>query len=176
MIIMVQVYLCYYIIKKYMLTQQIAKHFREIHFGGNWTCANLRDHLADVTWQEATIQIHHLNTIATLTYHVNYFVSVALKVLEGGPLHGNDTYSFSHPPIHCQEDWDGMVAKALAEAEAFANLVAQLPDDRLWDNFAEEKYGSYYRNIHGIIEHTHYHLGQIALVKKMIKGRSVQNN
>jgi hypothetical protein len=29
-----------------------------------------------------------------------------------------------------------------------------------------EKYGNYYRNIHGIIEHIHYHLGQIVLIEK----------
>jgi len=59
------------------LTRQIAKHFREIHFGGNWTCSNLREHLSGVTWQQATTQVHGLNTIATLAYHINYFVSVA---------------------------------------------------------------------------------------------------
>jgi len=32
----------------------------------------------------------------------------------------------------------------------------------------EEKYGNYYRNFHGIIEHCHYHLGQIVLIKKML--------
>jgi hypothetical protein len=30
----------------------------------------------------------------------------------------------------------------------------------------EEKYGSVLRNIMGVIEHTHYHLGQIVLLKK----------
>jgi hypothetical protein len=33
------------------------------------------------------------------------------------------------------------------------------------------KYGNYYRNLHGIIEHTHYHLGQIVLIKKLLKRR-----
>ncbi len=33
------------------LTAQIAKHFMAIHFGGNWTSSNLKENLADVTWQ-----------------------------------------------------------------------------------------------------------------------------
>ena len=28
------------------LTKQIAKQFRELYFGGNWTSSNLRDNLA----------------------------------------------------------------------------------------------------------------------------------
>jgi len=30
------------------------------------------------------------------------------------------------------------------------------------------KYGNYFRNIVGVIEHIHYHLGQIVLIKKIL--------
>ena len=46
--------------------------------------------------------------------------------------------------------------------------MEKLSDDKLFDNFADPKYGSYYRNLQGIVEHTHYHLGQIVLLKKII--------
>jgi len=32
------------------LIEQIAKHFRDVYFGGNWTAVNLKDTLADVSW------------------------------------------------------------------------------------------------------------------------------
>lgn len=150
------------------LTAQIAKHFREVHFGGNWTCSNLKDNLATLSWQQATTKIQSLNTIAALVYHVNYYVSAVLKVLKGETLNARDEYSFNHPPIHSQEDWETLRDKALTDAEHFAALIEQLPESKLWENFEEEKYGIYYRNLHGIIEHTHYHLGQIALIKKML--------
>jgi hypothetical protein len=54
------------------LTEQIAKQFRDLHFGGNWTSVNLKETLADVDWLEATTKIYSLNTIATLVYHTNY--------------------------------------------------------------------------------------------------------
>lgn len=149
-------------------TIQIAKHLRDVHFGGNWTTVNLRDSLADVTWQQATKQVYSLNTIATLLFHINYYVSEVLKVLEGGPLLASDKYSFDCPPIRSQEDWDRMRNKAWDDAERFATLLEQLPDSRLGDFFEQEKYGSYYRNMHGLIEHTHYHLGQIVLLKRII--------
>ena len=85
---------------------QIAKHLRDVHFGGNWTFSNLREALAGVSWQQATTQVHSLNTIATLVYHIHYYISLVTKVLEGEPLNGSDKYSFNCPPILSQQDWD----------------------------------------------------------------------
>jgi hypothetical protein len=150
------------------LPEQIAKHFREVHFGGNWSTSNFKDQLADVTWQQATTKVYNINTIATLVFHSNYYVSAVLKVLQGETLNAKDAYSFDHPPVQSKEDWDRMVEKTLSEAEQFANLVEQLPEHRLWDDFTDKKYGNFYRNLHGIIEHAHYHLGQIVILKKVL--------
>ena len=149
-------------------TSQIARHFREVHFGGNWTSVNLKDSLAGITWQQATTKVYSLNTIAALVYHINYYVSAVLKVLQGGPLDAHDKYSFDLPQIESQEEWEKLLNKTWADAKNFANLIEQLPDSKLENDFSEKKYGSYYRNLHGIIEHTHYHLGQIVLIKKII--------
>jgi len=149
--------------------QHIAKHFRDVHFGGNWTWSNLKDNLDGVTWQQATTQVHSFNTIATLVYHTHYFVHAALQVLKGKPLDAHDKYSFDHPPIHSQQDWENFLQKVWADAEDFAQEAEKLPESKLWEVFSEEKYGTYYRNLHGIIEHTHYHLGQIALIKKILQ-------
>jgi len=150
------------------LTSQIARHFREVHFGDNWTGSNLKDSLEDITWQQATTQVYSFNTIAILVYHINYYVSVTLKVLEGAPLDASDKFSFDLPPILSQEDWEKLLVKTWTDAENFADLIEQLPENRLWENLSDKKYGSYYRNIQGIIEHTHYHLGQIVLIKKIL--------
>jgi hypothetical protein len=155
-------------IKNMELTKQIAKHFRDVNFGGNWTWSNLKDNLADITWQQATTKVHSFNTIATLVYHINYYVSEVSKVFRGEPLRAKDKYSFDLPPIQSQEDWEKLLDKTRDDAEKFANLIEQLPEIKLWEDFSNNKYGNYYRNIHGIIEHTHYHLGQIALIKKFL--------
>ena len=150
------------------ITSQIAKHFREVHFGGNWTSVNLKATLADVTWEQATTKVHSFNTIAALVYHINYYVSVQLKVLQGDPLDAHDKYSFDLPPIQSQQDWERLLEKVWSDAERFAALVEQLPHGKLNENFSGEKYGNYYRNLNGVIEHTHYHLGQIVLIKKLL--------
>lgn len=147
---------------------QIATHFRSVYSGGNWTAVNLKDTLADVTWQQAVRQVYNCNSIATLVYHLHYYVTITAKVLEGRPLDGKDQYSFELPPIRSQYDWEKLLDQMWKEAAAFASLIEQLPEHKLWETFADEKYGNYYRNLQGIIEHAHYHLGQIVLIKKIL--------
>lgn len=150
------------------LPKQIADHFRQVHFGGNWTSINLKNTVADITWEQANTKLNGFNTITALVYHMNYYVSAVLKVLNGQPLDAHDKYSFDHPPVTSAADWQQLVDKTLNDAETFAKHIEQLPETKLWEYLADEKYGNYYRNIHGIIEHTHYHLGQVVLLKKML--------
>lgn len=151
------------------LSKQLAKHFRDIHFGGNWTSSNMKDNLVDITWQEAVTKVHSFNSIAALVYHMNYFVRAVLKVLQGDPLDAHDKFSFDLPPIQSQKAWQRLLDKTLTDAEEFARLVEQLPESKLWEDFTDKKYGTYYQNIQGIIEHNHYHLGQIVLLKKIVQ-------
>lgn len=148
--------------------QQIAKHLRDVYFGGNWTSVNLKDTLTGVTMQQATTQVDSLNTIVKLVYHINYYINAVSKVLQGEPLNAKDKFSFDHPAINSEDDWQNLLNKTWTDAENFAALIGQLPDSKLEETFIDEKYGTYYRNLQGIIEHTHYHLGQIVLIKKML--------
>ncbi len=151
------------------LIKQIAKHFREVYFGGNWTSVNLEDTLSDVTWEEATTKVHNLNTIVSLVFHINYYVTPVSKVLQREPLNASDKFSFDHPPVTSAAGWQKLVTKALTDATHFAIQIEQLDEAKLFEDFADPQYGNYYRNLHGIIEHSHYHLGQITLVKKILR-------
>lgn len=151
------------------LTTQLAKQLRDVYFGGNWTGVNLKDSLSGINWQEATTKIYSLNTIATLVFHMNYYVTAIIGVLEGGPLEAHDKFSFDHPPVVSGQDWEHLKEKTWREAKQLADLVEQLPEEKWNEDFSENKYGTYLRNITGVIEHTHYHLGQIVLIKKIIQ-------
>ena len=153
------------------LPTQLAHHLKAVYFGGNWTSVNLKTELSGLSWAQVTAQVYGLNSIATLVHHVHYYVRVVGKVLQGGPLDAKDKYSFEYPPIQSQEDWDQRLEQIWAEAEAFADMIAQLPEQQLWEVFSDSKYGNYYRNLQGIIEHLHYHLGQIVLIKKILLQR-----
>ena len=151
-----------------IITTQISKHLREIYFGDNWTYSNLKEHLNDLSWEQATYKVHSFNTIATLVYHMTYYVRAVIVVLKGGDLDAKDAYSFNHPPIESQEDWEHFLDGIFTDVNKLADLIEQVPDNTLLEIFSEEKYGNYYRNFHGLIEHCHYHLGQIVIIKKLI--------
>lgn len=150
------------------IAAEIARQLREVHFGGNMTGANLMDNIEGLTWQQATTQVHSLNTIALLTFHINYYEAGLIRVLHGGPLDIRDKYSYDMPPITSEEDWQTLKEKVLADGETFAKEIEQLTDSDVAGPFLDGKYGTMYRNLTGLIEHMHYHLGQIALVRKMV--------
>jgi len=154
-------------------TTQIANQFREVFLNGTWIAnTNLKAQLAEVTWKQATTKIDTFNTIAALVFHLNYYVAGIINVLEGGSLDIRDKYSFDAPPIESKEDWEKLLTKAWDDAEKFASLVEQMPDEKLQEPFVDEKYGDYGRNIHGMIEHCYYHLGQIVLINKILKTKN----
>jgi len=150
-------------------TKQLANRFREVILNGKWIAnTNYRQQLSDINWKQATTKVETLNTIADLTFHVNYYITGILNVFNGGSLDIRDKYSFDMPLIESQEDWEKLLNTMWINAKKFANIVELMPDEKLDEMFVDKKYGSYQRNIDAMIEHSYYHLGQISLIKKMI--------
>lgn len=148
--------------------QQIAKHLRDVFIGKNWTCSTIKEHLENVTLEQATKQVFGLNSIFTLLHHIAYYIPAQINVLQGKPLIASDAESFILPEIKTEMEWEVYKKNIFINAEKLAMLVENLPEEKLTQNFEQEKYGSYYRNLTGLIEHTHYHLGQIVIIKKII--------
>ncbi|MES2763433.1 MAG: DinB family protein [Bacteroidota bacterium] len=150
-------------------TQFIANRLREVLLNGTWIAnTNYKDQILSLTWKHAIGKVENLNTIAALTFHINYYLKGLLQVLNGGELTISDKYSFDMPEIKSEEDWNDLVNDFVKNAEAFASKVEQIDDALLDQPFVNEKYGTYSRNIEGVIEHSYYHLGQISLIKKII--------
>jgi uncharacterized damage-inducible protein DinB len=151
-------------------SKQLANRFREVILNGNWIAnTNYYNLIANVNWQEATTKIDSLNTILSLTFHVNYYIGGILYVFEGGTLEIKDKFSFDYSHIKTETDWENLLNDLWNNAKKFADYVEQMSSKKLDSIFEDEKYGTYRRNIEGIIEHSYYHLGQISLIKKMIK-------
>lgn len=149
---------------------QLANRFREVILNGKWVAnTNFKEQVSNVTLDDATKKIGSLNTIALLTFHIHYYVAGVLKVLEGGFLEISDKFSFDIKPNLSEDDWELLKSNLWNDAERFARLVEQIPDSKLNDVFVDAKYGTYLRNIDGMIEHCYYHLGQIVLIKKLLK-------
>lgn len=150
-------------------TSEIAKRFREVILNGTWVAnTNYKHQLTGLDWKAATAQVGSLNTIALLAQHIHYYINGVKNVFKGGALEIKDQYSFHFPPISSQEEWESFLTRFFTDAEEFASLVEQLPEEKLNEAFVDEKYGTYQRNLDGMIEHSYYHLGQIVLIKKLV--------
>jgi len=153
--------------------QLLAMRLKEVFLDGKWIAnTNYQEQINSITWQQAISQIQNLNSIALLTFHINYYIAGLLQVFNGGKLEISDRYSFDMPEITTENEWIDLKLNFLTNAKAFCDKVADFDDTKLDEVFIEEKYGSYLRNIEAVLEHSYYHLGQVVLIKKMI----TQNN
>ncbi|MBO0323826.1 DinB family protein [Muricauda sp. CAU 1633] len=148
----------------------MASRLREVLLNGRWVAqTNIKEQIESVTKQQAIQKIGSLNSIALLTYHLNYYLGGILNVFQGGALEIRDKYSFDMPPIQSETDWKNLIHEFVVNAEKFTLHVERMEDTTFDEPFVDEKYGTYQRNIEGVIEHSYYHLGQIVLIKKMIQ-------
>ena len=146
----------------------LASRLSEVLLNGHWIAnTNYKEQLQNTNWQQATQQVANLNTVAALTYHINYYLAGLLAAFDTGKLTISDKYSFDVPAMQHAADWDTLVSGFLNNAEKFVAYVQQLQDPALDEPFIDEKYGTLLRNIEGVIEHSYYHLGQVVLVRKL---------
>ena len=151
-------------------SKSISNRLREVLVDGRWIAnTNIKEQIESVTWEQANDKIGDHNSIAQLTFHINYFLSGILNVLKGGDLEIRDKYSFAMAPIRSEEEWLNLVEDYLSNAYEFIEHVEMMKDEKLDEIFVKELYGTYERNIEGQIEHGYYHLGQIVLIKKLLQ-------
>lgn len=155
------------------LGRQLANHLREVHLGGNWCEANFKQVLKDLSVEEINDKRYSTNSILTLCYHTHYYVKVLGRVLSGEPLNSRDEESFLHPEISTDQELQALSKMIIESAESTAQLLEKMDAKQLALFFGSEKYGSIFRNAFGIIEHLNYHLGQIILIKKLLRKENI---
>jgi hypothetical protein len=152
------------------LNKSIASRLEEVFLIGKWIAnTNYKEQLSGIDWQRATKKVGDLNSIAALTFHINYYLDGLLKAFETGKLEISDKFSFNLPVIDNQDDWEQLQNEFYKNAQAFANWVNQMDENLLYEDFIDPKYGTYLRNIEGVLEHSYYHLGQISLIHKLLR-------
>ncbi len=151
------------------LCKAIATHLRDVFTGKNWCLVNFEQVLQGVDWQQANYRIGELHTLADLVFHCHYFIRAVIQQMEQGVLDAHDSLSFPKSYLSNESEWTDLKQMFFKDVEMLGQLIEKMPETQLWENFVLEKYGNYYRNLHGIIEHCHYHLGQMVILKKLIQ-------
>ena len=147
----------------------LAKRVREVFLDGKWIAnTNFSEQLRSVPLQQALQKPGGANSIASLVFHVNYYLEGLIEAFEKGVLSISDKYSYDMRPLEKEQEWEEMVNALLRNAELFARRVEALSEETLDGPFIDPRYGTYERNIEGIIEHSYYHLGQVVLIRKWL--------
>ncbi len=151
-------------------TSEIANRLQEVFVDGTWVAnTNFKVQIESTPWQKAIVRKEGLNSIALLTFHINYYLEGLIGVLNGGPLDIKDKFSFDMPAIENELQWLELISRFNNNAAKFIQQVRVLDDAQLNLPFVAAKYGTYLRNIECVIEHSYYHLGQVVLLNKLLK-------
>lgn len=149
--------------------EHIAQHLLDVHEGGNWTEVDITSTLKDVTFQEAlTVTPASVNTIASILYHITYYNVVVRKRLDGIGTEIPESNGFDMPPVTSDEDWQQLKHYNITSAHELADKMRQVDEAKLHQPIIEGQ-STFYKNMQGCVEHVHYHLGQIVLLKNLVR-------
>jgi len=153
------------------ITEAIAQHVLDAHEGNNWTEVDLAHTLRDVTLAEATTQTAASpNTIAGLVRHLAYWNRVMVRRAQGHATEVGPANGFDGPTLRSEAEWAALCADALASGRELAAAVRDFPESRLPEPIMS-KYSSAYKNLQGAVEHLHYHLGQVVMLKNLVRNQ-----
>ncbi|WP_405251524.1 DUF1572 domain-containing protein [Dokdonia sp. Asnod3-C12] len=152
-------------------SQLLGVHLQQLIIGPNLTGSHLSQHIDDVSVDEAITSLYGLNSIAQLVFHIHYYINAVGNVLEGKPLLAKDSLSFNAPLINTEAAWQLQKERLYAATHRCAQLAKGFPQEKLKEEFVLKKYGSYEHNLVGLLEHSHYHFGQMVIIKKILRAQ-----
>jgi uncharacterized damage-inducible protein DinB len=158
------------------ITERIAAHILEVHEGNNWTEVDVRTTLSDVSLKEATMRTKaSVNSIASILQHLTFWNRVIVKRVNGIIVAVTADNGFSGPFLHDEEDWNRLKADNISSAYELAEAIRNFDEARLEQPILPE-HASAYKNLQGSVEHVYYHLGQIVILKQLIRAESQEVN
>jgi uncharacterized damage-inducible protein DinB len=148
------------------LSTQIARAFA----GPCWHGTALGALLADVTASEAaTRPAPGVHTIAELAGHIGVWCDVARRRLAGEDASATDAENFAPLDTGSDAQWRAAVRDLGARHDALARAAEPLTGAQLDAPMAGRGH-TVREMLHGVIEHTAYHGGQVAMLRALLRG------
>lgn len=149
--------------------RRIADQLRRAFSGDPWHGPPLRDLLANVSAEGAQARpLEGGHTIWELVLHIDIYVGFTIHALNGVAMPKVFGTELDWPqPAGGGDAWTGDTDRLFRNGEQLARTIEGLPDARLGDTVPGRQYDFYYL-FHGIVQHSLYHGGQIAILKKAI--------
>jgi uncharacterized damage-inducible protein DinB len=151
-------------------TVRIADQLRRAFDGSAWHGPSLLELLKDVDAETAAARpLGDVHSIWELVLHIAVWDDAGLRRLSGEKWQPVGLANFPQVTTMTEGAWRKAVAAAKRTHETLVKTVAGLPDSRLWDRCPGKRY-DFYHLLHGIAQHDLYHAGQIAILKKSLRG------
>ncbi len=152
---------------------RIRNQFERAFNGGAWHGPSVRELLNGVTADQAAAHpIPGAHSIWELTLHIAAWEDACRRRLEGDPAQLSDDENF--PPITDTSEaaWEEAKRKLLKLHNQLLVAITATEDARLDQpiiDSVETTFNSVYVTLHGGVQHSLYHAGQIAVLKKAIE-------
>ncbi len=152
-----------------MDTQEaIADQFRRAIHGEAWHGPSVLEILQNVTPEQAAAHpIAGVHSIGEILGHITAWQDVVTRRLAGETileLPPEQNWPALTPPL--QAAWDSAKKELVRSYESLFAALAGLSEKRLGEIVPGKGY-TVYVMVHGIVQHTLYHAGQIAVMKKV---------
>jgi uncharacterized damage-inducible protein DinB len=136
---------------------------------GAWHGPSIRELLTGVTAELAAGRIAPgTHSIWELVLHIAAWEDATRRMVEGGSGEVSDERNFPALPGVSEAAWQAAITTLNAGHEALLGSVARLNDAQLEQTVAGKSYTLYFL-LHGVVQHTLYHAGQIALLKRALE-------
>lgn len=146
--------------------RRISSQLRRAYEGQAWHGPSLREILDGVTAEQAARKpIKSAHSIWELVLHISAWEGAVLKSLEGEYVENLGEGDWPAVADTGDAPWQATLATLESQHLKLRDAVAHLEEGRLHEPLDEGKPSAYF-TIHGVIQHTLYHAGQIALLKK----------
>lgn len=155
---------------------QYVNHFKEVYNGNPWYGETIASKLNGIANDLAFVRpMEDVHSIAEVVAHMTYWRKSLI-----GRLNKDESFNASvesednwrDPSLLRQEGWDKVRADFEASQEAVVEALSRQPATILETEYSEGYTFEYL--IQGVIDHDIYHLGQIGLIRKIIKQKEEQ--
>jgi hypothetical protein len=149
---------------------RIADQLTRAFTGDPWHGPPLREILNGVTAAQARNRpLYSAHTIWELVVHIDLYVQAALDAVRGTSMPRWYGTEGDWPRIEDRTEpaWTATTDSLFQAADRLAAAIAELTDERLREPVPGREYSIYYL-LHGIVQHSLYHGGQIAMLKKAL--------
>jgi uncharacterized damage-inducible protein DinB len=149
--------------------ERIADQLRRAHEGGAWHGPAVRELLEGMTAEQAAARpFEGAHSVWELVAHIEAWERAVLRRLRGdrAPIY-NTPEDWPSADSASEETWREARGR-LAETDAALRAAVLDLDDAQLDEPILPEMSTRYVSLHGAVQHTLYHAGQIALVKRAL--------